>query len=649
MAEYTKEELDGLIKEIKGVINQYNNPNSNFDFEQLDEKWNELLERWSNANSEQQSEQIDEIISLFNLRKVGYDFLLTKFLSKISPEVQEEGIERIIDKINKNEMSLIEYGKICEAIWNEMCPKAQEKIENKLLECNFDEIKILLSQLSQNLQEKMYSKTIDKFKGNDFEVIGIYSTVNNELQEKVFDEIVDVLKNKLMLTLIWEDTKPEIRLQKFESTCTVLKEQNIEKYRGFVQSYLGDVEFDKDNNPIIPEELKLVIFNPKDKEQAEEVEKNLASIIKNWESIKRHIQYTKANSIKNDDIEIRANIEQILKSNIAIHRVPPLTPSAQEFENIPEAERVGLDTKFTASPEKAVQRAHELAEKMDKSGRHKKFTDFSIDGDGISLRVLHPQDKRAILLGYDTNCCFRPNGNADNSANNEYSLLQYCTTTPYGGVLECGKTKEQSDDFSKIYMGTPFLVNGNCMMFHSFETVGNQECEDNYQIVNELLTKAAIKAIEESQGDTKVVMITDLHKDNEGLNIDDKFNIGSFFQPYFGEQYNNYEEMYTNLDCNNILLAAMVGDKVLSGEELKNWCEIECHGDIEEVKSKLGLRLGERNKDYEFPERSVRFEHNVENIELVDTFKQEYDKLTDERKILALFNRKKQLEKKERY
>lgn len=425
-------------------------------------------------------------------------------------------------------------------------------------------------------------------------------------------------------------------LNKFFYIIDQLEEE--EYYEEFIKNYLGEVELDKKTNrPMILEEIEKIIFNPRDEEIAEKIKSNLLQIISKWEQIKEQIQYKKANSIKNNGLEIKLNADEIVLAIQVLNRRSPNNISEVEFENTPGSEKVGTDTKYTKEPENAVERAYELSKKMNEAKCEKKYPDFSVEDEDISLKVLHPQDKSAILLGYETNCCFRPNGTADGEAKTEYSLLQYCTMTPYGGVM-----RVESKDGEKVYMGSPILRSGNCLMFHSYESNSNKKTEQ----VNELLDKAAIRAIEGSDGNIKAVFSTDLHTGKEKLDIEKRLTISSFFKAYTEEEYSNYNGMYTNLDSKNVVLAINIDGKILTGEEVKEWFEKECNGDEKVFIEKLGLQLGKVEENYEYIRRNIYQEIAIDNFKLVGKFNSRYQELKDERNKLALVNKKKKLESK---
>lgn len=479
----------------------------------------------------------------------------------------------------------------------------------------------------------------------DYGLINIWLETAKDVRQDQIIEIINMLKEKATKARnVWGLTEPDIRLKKFNEVCAILKKENIDAYKKFVSSYIADIEFDTQNNPIIPEELGKIIFNPSSEEKAKTIEKEMSTFIKNWDMIYKNMQYIKANNLLYGNIEIRANYDLVSKAYATLTRIKPKNASGIEFEMTSGSERVGKEYKYTRLPETAVQRAHILAEKMDNAGLEKKFPDFSVKDDksSIVLKVLHPQDKSAILLGYDTTCCFVPNGQADNFAWNEYSLLQYCTSTPYGGIIKCGELNEKGTDFSQVYMGSPVLVNGNCMMLHSYETNNGLQNET----VNKLLVEAAKNAIKLSNGDIKAVMMTGLHVGGGRLNISDKIIMNSFFEPYLQEEYDAYNNMYNNLDWKNILLAVQVGEEILSGEKLKQWYEKECEGKQINAIKNLNLKLGRIDKNYQFENRIISFERKIDNLPLIKAFKKQYELKKNERMILALYKTKIQLEEK---
>ena len=368
---------------------------------------------------------------------------------------------------------------------------------------------------------------------------------------------------------------PELFLKKYEDFLSIYKE--TEKYEDFLRKNLGEIEL-KDHNPVIPSDLKKFFSENIDSEYIEEFKNKLPEIIAKWSLIKKQIIYKKNNNVIKDGLEVRFNVKEILSALNTLNKIPPRNASEYELYDMPEFESVGQDTQFTTSPETATERAYDIATRMDKNTNRKKFPDFSTETDDISVRVLHPQDKSAILMGYKSNCCFRPNGDADNKAQNEYSLLQYCTCTEYGGVVSF---KEREGD--KIYMQTPILVNKNMFYFHSYESA-NCEKKDKVSIA---LVESAKKIIEMSNGKIKIVFLGNLHNDRFiGRN---KLIIKSFFRPYTEKEYKDYENMYGNFDRDNVVLAVKIGEKILSGKELIDFFNNECDGKEEVFLNKVGL------------------------------------------------------------
>ncbi len=598
---------------------------------------------WEGTDPSVQKNKIVEVIDQVNdnpegVKEVWYNTYQT---------VKEKKIRDVINQIKNYPESVMK-------VWSDIGPSAQEK-----------EIVAVIDLVKNNPKSAMkvwIGTNEDVQKANPIELHRIIEIVkdNPEYVSQVWErtapsvqvanhgllpKIIEILKdNPEYVRIVWNNTNSVTRLRKFSEVFEkIMSSDNRKYYEEIVKGYLGDgIEFNKNGNPYVPKDLKKILSTIKDDQQAEEIEKNLAGIIKNWYAIKQYIQQKRANSIVKDGIEIRRNsVNEILNAVGAINRPITNSISAQEFDQIKGAERVGVDNQYTFSSSTAVQRAHTLAEKMDQQSCKKAYPNFSVKNEnGIELNVLHPQDKSAILLGYDTHCCFRPNGYADNSANNEYSLLQYCTTTPYGGVLRC-----ESADKEKIYMGTPFLVNGNCMMFHSYETANSKRADE----INELLVEAAKRAIENSDGSINIVFMTDLYTGYGRLNIKDKIIIPSYFRAYTEGEYSEYSKMYSNLGHQNCILAARVGDKILSGEELVEWYKENCQENPENLKKQLGLHMGKREQRFDFGRRKIEETIEIQEYGLVEKFDERKRELVQEREDLAtvLQIKKSQIEKLE--
>ena len=484
---------------------------------------------------------------------------------------------------------------------------------------------------------------------DDYETLeNIWSKTSKEVQKDKIEEVLERAKgNYYLLNIIWESTNSQIKLNHFFRILKKVKEiTNIDTYKKFIENYLGShMEFSKNGDVELPEDLKKIIFNVSSDKLAKEIDKNISTIIKNWTEIKQYIQRKRANSIVNNGLEIRVNnISEILQAVNGINRPVPNSLSAQEFEKIKGSEKVGVDVKYTFSKSTTVQRAFDLAEKMDRVPSIKTYPDFSVQSeDGkICLNVLHPRDKSAILLGFDTCCCFRPNGNADNYGETQYSLVQYCLTTPYGGVLRC-EDKEKSE----VYMGTPFAVSGNCMMFHSYETA-NEKRVNEVNEVNELLVKAAKKVIEKSNGSIDIVFMTDRNVGDSLLHVNDKIIIPSYFKAYTQREYLRYHRMYNNFDYDNCVLAIRVNNEILTGNDLLKWYKEECNENPEELINILNIHLGERKEEFDFGQRIIKENIEVPNSKLVQEFQKKIANLEKQREILALELQMKKLESTEK-
>ena len=603
---------------------------------------------WVSASQEIQREKFDKVIEVL---KDSPQELRLMWVS-VSPEIQREKFDKVFEVLKDSTEKLLE-------IWRNTRPEIQREKFDKVFEAlkdspqelgimwantyleiqieKFDEVFEVLKDSPQELrimwedtslweyispekQREKFDEVIEVLKDSPQKLLEIWRNTRPEIQREKFDEVIEVLKDRPQeLRIMWENTSPEIQREKFDKVIAVLKDS------------LFDGDF------IMPEELADVLVRKHSDEIADKVSKNLFEIMLNWNSIKRYIQIKRANNIVNSGLEVRpTNINEILEALWKIQNPRPEVKSisAQEFEDTKGSERVGQDTQYTNSISTAVQRAHTLSEKMDEMPCIKMFPDFSVSKDDMNIRLLHPQDKSAILLGYDTNCCFRPNGNADNSAINEYSLLQYCTTTPYGGVLRC-----ENEEGSEVYMGTPVLVNGNCMMFHSYETANNGRADE----VNLLLVEAAKKVLMDDES-LSAIFMTNLHENQHALHTYGKIKIPSFFSAYTKGELSVYEKMYNNLNYQNVVLAARVNGEILSGPELMQWYGQECESNPEVFKEKLNLHMGERTKEFDFGRREVKNQIVIQTQELIPEFAREIDSLERQRDILALVLKMKKLE-----
>lgn len=367
---------------------------------------------------------------------------------------------------------------------------------------------------------------------------------------------------------------------------------------------LYDILFKKEGNEYVPElneKLLNIIFGNSNKEKntpirnflgdyadkKEEIENNILLIKKNL-TLSEEEKQVKINEYLNQFDSYKSDIEQFFKyigksfnewdiieeeflkmmnkSKLKIKLNPPKVVEILEkmnsargiLDEVRDAKLIesdvfdyaGYDAQYTLYPEKAPLRAIKLSREME--GKFiKKFPNVSITSDKYTIRVYNPQDRRILSAGYRSGSCFRPNGNADNLGKDN-SLLRYCATTEYGGGVEI------VDKEGNTIMVSPLLRNGNVLMVHSIETKLNSfpnEC-------SVLLKDFAKKIIEESakSGDNiEFVTITNLH------NLDYSITEGSLPQSKLFSVYDPdhaYDNMYTNLDCTQMLLAEKPGSLI---------------------------------------------------------------------------------------
>ena len=243
-----------------------------------------------------------------------------------------------------------------------------------------------------------------------------------------------------------------------------------------------------------------------------------------------------------------SKVEEIFK--IVAQKTPELEVRDTPLLNSDVFDYVGIDTQYTSYPELARKRAIELSRRMENQ-TSKKFPNIVKSNGTYTLRVYNPQDRRIISAGYKTNCCFRPNGNADNEGMDN-SLLNYCVSNEYGGGLEI------VDDKGKVIMFSPLLRNGNVLMIHSIESNYGENPEIMQQ-VHELLKEYATECIStsyENGDEIDFVTITNLHY------LNTKFTEG--FLPKNAEfslfdEKEMFKDAYTNLDSGHAVLAHKEG------------------------------------------------------------------------------------------
>lgn len=335
----------------------------------------------------------------------------------------------------------------------------------------------------------------------------------------------------------------------------------------------------------------------------------------------RHMCHSKWFSIKEEflkqqnksKLKLKLNLAKIEElSKIVSHQMPELDIRDNALINSDVFDYVGIDNQYTTHPEKARARAVELSRKMETQTK-KKFPNITKSKGNLTLRVFNPQDRRILSVGYKTNCCFRPNGSADNDGMNN-SLLNYCVSTEYGGGLEI------VDEKGNVIMFSPLLRNGNVLMIHSIETTYNENLEIMHD-VHELLKEFSVSCIEaakENGDELDFVTITNLH----------------YLNPKYTEGYlpkscefkvldvsNQFEGMYNNLDN---------GHAVLSHREGKTFSDIK-YGEVG-VSYDYNAFITKYIGHVEYTEEEIR------NIEFMMNLKEEIIKLSNERYIAVKNN-----------
>ena len=435
---------------------------------------------------------------------------------------------------------------------------------------------------------------------------------------------------------------PNIYFEHFDEIIETFKEEQF--YEDFIKRTLGDVELDEKNNPVITKEIRKLFlsdFRAIEQKYVKQFKNELPEIISKWQTVEKQIQIKKANSILNDGLEMRKGIKEILNALRTLKRPTPINASEIELDKLPESKEIGVDIQFSTNPETDVKRAYAVATKMDEIKPEKKFPDFSTETEEIIVEICHPQDKHAILSGYETGSCFRPNGKGGDSTENGGSLFEYCLTTPYGGVLKCKGKKD-----NKVYMGTPILINGNVLLLHSYETKNFLKNKE----VNKAIEEAIKNAIKLSNGKIRAVFSTNINTGFGRFNVEQNLVINQFFKPYTEKEYKNFLYMYNRQIISplikNVVLAMYYKGKILTGNEIVDFFNEKCNGDEQTFISTLGLELGEITTNYEFSKKNTTQEFKIENVELVDKFYDLYQKKEKEIQILLLIKEKVKIEAK---
>ena len=302
--------------------------------------------------------------------------------------------------------------------------------------------------------------------------------------------------------------------------------------------------------------------------------KNFNFIFNNWDIIEE--EFLKKQSVSKLKIklnitqvnEIAANIQEVRKTiktkkarkgfsekqQSRYRRIPGYEPRDYPLIQSDVFDYVGIQNQYTANPQQAPARAVQLSRMMENKTT-KKIPNVNLDYGSYNIKIFNPQDRNLISGGYRSGCCFRPNGNADNSGKNN-SLLTYCCATEYGSGIEI------KDSNGKTLMFSPVLRNGNVLMIHSFETIGLTEHEKD--VANALLYAWAEEVIKVSQQEEQeqgivAVTMTDLHPEFDTSKAKAVLTGDKQFRIY--NPNHDFDEMYNNLAGNNHHVLAFAPNK----------------------------------------------------------------------------------------
>ena len=403
---------------------------------------------------------------------------------------------------------------------------------------------------------------------------------------------------------------------------------NFDEKNKQVESKVAEIEAREDLTP--GEKSNMITdlrnsFNDYRNQVKKFVEK-FSSLFNQWDIVEEEF-LKKQNKSK---LELKLNVSvanSILRSINSGRTTPSLELRDDPLVITDVFDYVGKDTQFTTNPEQAPARAIELSRRMD-SVTSKKFPNIKLEQNGYTLFVYSPHDRCILSAGFRSGCCFRPNGNADNSGSDD-SLLNYCVSTEYGGGVEI------VDKDGKTVMFSPLLRNGNVLMIHSIETLVSTNAE-HMQNVHELLVEFSKKCVEESYkcGDAiDFVTVTDLHY------LDNKYHKGALpnqkkFSVYDAE--GKFGNMYTNLNYQHMVLANKEGktfDDITYGAvdysyeypgiNNEHYFRVQVEADekeiidqLEKINAAIILKSNERfvakeNKDFEF---SYTLLHEIKNL-----------------------------------
>ena len=375
-------------------------------------------------------------------------------------------------------------------------------------------------------------------------LIDLFKNINTSSVLFVRDEktkqLVPDINKKLINTIFGENYKiPNTPIRNLISNCDD-KDKEVEKQ---IDSIRNDLSLNAEQRNAKIEAIK----EKKEKyhEEIRELRNSFSECFNYYDIFYEEFMKTQATST----LDLKFNLTQLVKTvkKVDLARQVKFEARDVELARSDVFEYALRDTQFVTSPEKIPDRILTLSRRMDEV-KTKCFPNVEEQLGKYTMRVYGPHDRRLLSAGYRSGCCFRAQGNADDSGR-DYSLLNYCVSTKYGGGVEI------VDDTGKTIMFSPILRNGNVLMIHSVESLIAAKNGWLPSECYELFHKFGKKLIEEAyrQGDQiDYVLMTDLHyitsKNAEGvLPLEKKF-------PVFDET-GKFEGMYHNLTRNHLIIA----------------------------------------------------------------------------------------------
>ena len=465
---------------------------------------------------------------LFNT--VSFD-VFTKANTRQYKEIKQFLLDIGLDDFTASKIGLKGYSAIG-------FPRMQELLNGKYGPIDINKLEHLFGDL--DCSEVIFEPDGKKFKPMlNEQLINLlfgtnYKVVNTPIRNFLngFSEMESYINKKIEKISANGDLSDEEKKQRIEELNSSFK-----KYCSSVRDFVSNINF---------------IFNNWDVIEEEFLKKQSVSKLK----IKLNITQVNeiVDSIKNVRKTITTKKGFSNKQQNRYKRIPGYEPRDYPLVQSDVFDYVGIQTQYTTNPEQAPARAVQLSRMMENKST-KKIPNVNLDYGTYSIKIFNPQDRNLISAGYRSGCCFRPNGNADNSGRNN-SLLTYCCATEYGSGIEI------KDSNGKTLMFSPVLRNGNVLMIHSFETIGLTEHEKD--VANALLYAWAEEVIKVSQQEERengiiAVAMTDLHSELDTSKSKAVLSGDKQFKVY--NPNHSFDGMYNNLAGNNHHVLAFAPNK----------------------------------------------------------------------------------------